>query len=470
MSSVPSEPEIESPLARKTREDIIMTVLFRTLLKERKIATKDMGIPLSLKTASPKDWNAPFQAAYLQKYAPNAEPAAWQLEHPKLDVDAIPYLGNLPECMRAISTASKTLLEAEGTLVALAVEKLVDNDFEAVWTALDAGAKQDLVLDGLVRAAYIAREYSRFNCPEMCLFNLVGERAGSDKNYGLINLLKAIVAHDPTGNGSVKSLYLFAHPAIDREYFYVDDPSFSDDWGALGYLRIIQRNFYIVQTLLGILKAHSVKLCRKYLRGHHWKDEGITLKKCGKCRLASYCSQDCQLRDWRDHKKLCGVNPTKFDLTLVTPSPQVLTTFTGCPTPDANFVRSPALWRQIRYLSKTDSYSRDYHFDTAPGRTRSIRIPDPLNRPMFLIARRRAMTSGDPCAVAKMHEILMCFQRTGFFNLTAEQIRTQLEREYRVVLPVVPTGPFGPIPALVEIVEEVRYARVSLEALSVRAV
>jgi MYND finger len=29
-------------------------------------------------------------------------------------------------------------------------------------------------------------------------------------------------------------------------------------------------------------------------------------KKCSICRLAIYCSQECQLLDWRDHKIICS--------------------------------------------------------------------------------------------------------------------------------------------------------------------
>lgn len=30
-------------------------------------------------------------------------------------------------------------------------------------------------------------------------------------------------------------------------------------------------------------------------------------KKCGKCMLVAYCSRECQSKDWREHKKVCGL-------------------------------------------------------------------------------------------------------------------------------------------------------------------
>ena len=30
-------------------------------------------------------------------------------------------------------------------------------------------------------------------------------------------------------------------------------------------------------------------------------------QRCSKCKLAWYCSRDCQLRQWKKHKKLCSM-------------------------------------------------------------------------------------------------------------------------------------------------------------------
>jgi len=33
--------------------------------------------------------------------------------------------------------------------------------------------------------------------------------------------------------------------------------------------------------------------------------EAEKMKKCSVCRLVRYCSQECQLEDWKEHKKSC---------------------------------------------------------------------------------------------------------------------------------------------------------------------
>ncbi|KAJ7138376.1 hypothetical protein C8R44DRAFT_848189 [Mycena epipterygia] len=412
-------------------KDLMKTMLYHTLLEKRLVPPKELGIPL--KQVFPGDWNWHFQRAYHQKYDDDADLEAWKREN--YDFGRIAYIADVPRCNQDIVGTSKVLLEKEGELVALAIEQLVDRDFEAAWGTLEVETKRDLVLDGLVRAAFKAREESRFDCPEMSLFGLIG-----DGEYNLINLLKVIVAHDPTGNLRVKSLYLFTHPAVEREYSYTTNPDTLESLRAFGYLRIIQRNLYIVQALIDILEAYAGKPAPKI---------SINQERESKQR-------QCQVRDWDEHKKLCGKRPMKFDPALVTPTPEAPPEFIGCPAPAPGFVRSPMLWRQIWYLSKEDSCTRDYHFDTTPGHTRSIRIPDPVLRLVFLVARRRAMASGGRGAVCKMHDVLSRLQRAGVLDLTPEQITSQLEREYRVALS--PAEPLGALPTAQEMCEELVYA------------
>ncbi|KAJ6467766.1 hypothetical protein C8R45DRAFT_1079150 [Mycena sanguinolenta] len=403
---------------------------------------KEMAIPA--KQDSPEDWNFHFENELLKKYGPDANLDAWTLDNP--DTEMGMYMQNVTAGNTRILMESKLLLAKEGALVDMASEQLTNRDFEATWAALDVAEKMRIALDGIVRAACIAREKSRLDCPEMSVLGLIG-----DGEYSLVNLLKAIIAHDPAPTFCICSIYLFPHPEVEQEYHHFTTESAADDCRAFGHLRILQRNAFLVQALTDILKAyagvpakmisiqedietesrmmHSCFACRRIALGPGM----VILKRCSGCKVARYCSKSCQTNDWRLHKKLCGSFSTKFDPTLVIATSAHLAPveFIGCPAPAPGFVRSPALWRQIS-------------------------LPHSL---MFLVTRRRAMASGDRGAVCKMHSILedvRLNQDIGLL-LTADQLRRQLEREYCVTL--IQPDDFGPPPTEQEMLEEVGYGK-----------
>jgi hypothetical protein len=50
----------------------------------------------------------------------------------------------------------------------------------------------------------------------------------------------------------------------------------------------------------------AVKNCRNCLKKETQMD-GVLLMKCKKCKVTYYCSKDCQVADWKRHKKMCKV-------------------------------------------------------------------------------------------------------------------------------------------------------------------
>ena len=48
------------------------------------------------------------------------------------------------------------------------------------------------------------------------------------------------------------------------------------------------------------------RLCRNCSKsGYDLKESGKRLLSCGKCKNTYYCSRECQVQDWKDHKKTC---------------------------------------------------------------------------------------------------------------------------------------------------------------------
>ncbi|KAJ6467781.1 hypothetical protein C8R45DRAFT_1218984 [Mycena sanguinolenta] len=227
------------------RRQVIKSMLYHKILQKCMIPPKELGVPL--KQIYPSDWNAYYQIANCDKYGPDGNLDAWKRDNP--DLEMMSYLGNFDICNKHISATSKMLLDAEEMLIGLAREQVTHNDFEAKWTAVDMEKKRRIVLDGLVRAAFKAREKSRFDCPEMSHISLVG-----DGEFSLVQLLKAIAAHDPAATSPLHSVYLFPHPVVEKEYAYINAPR---DFRAFGQLRILQRNYFIVQGLVGIVQAYA---------------------------------------------------------------------------------------------------------------------------------------------------------------------------------------------------------------------
>ncbi|KAJ7844065.1 hypothetical protein B0H13DRAFT_2364465 [Mycena leptocephala] len=410
-----------------------------------------------------------------------------------------------------IAQRTKELMRDEGLLVAIAVENLVYGNFESEWKELDLERKRELVLEGLYRGSCCSpRENSREICPELTIEGLVG-----DGEYNLINLLRRIIAHDPTGNRRVKELFLFVHPYIEHEYRHSDEAP--DLLKAFLYRSILYRNFCIVDTLTGVLEAYNnlptppmipmkfhnslhdedrtarkerarVEIkknnlqnivdnsqCREQ-KGHvvsgcstcRTETSADSLKRCARCQLVWYCSSGCQKKDWPDHKKFCGKQ--YYDPQLLTPSPEDPAEFIGCPVPANGYIRTPALWRQIWYLSKPDSQQAFYHFDTTPKHTRSIIIKHPPGAGVtFLVARRRAMASGSVPAIHMMFAIAKYGEVAGvtIYNVTVDQIRRQFEMEYRVEITpanIRAAEPFAP-PTPQELKEEREYLQQRLDSV-----
>ncbi|GFH52501.1 hypothetical protein CTEN210_08977 [Chaetoceros tenuissimus] len=55
-------------------------------------------------------------------------------------------------------------------------------------------------------------------------------------------------------------------------------------------------------------KKHLCLTC-----GKQEQDDGSKLMKCARCKSVSYCSRECQVKDWKEHKSYCKIATTKSE-------------------------------------------------------------------------------------------------------------------------------------------------------------
>ncbi|KAJ7764218.1 hypothetical protein B0H16DRAFT_1454760 [Mycena metata] len=343
-------------------------------------------------------WNAHFERKLSEKYdsfsfnlvslEENSDMKSWGCKG--LDIQEIHH---------EIALRTREIMGVEGKLINAALERISGGTFEADWTALELKRKQELVLEGLYRGACGApRDNSRIVCPEMTISGL----AGDETLHGTFDAYHAVAAR--------RVIPAKCTDRIRTEERRQESRTFKTGFKKSGYS--VDESQCNEEAAIAL---HACAVC----------------KRTDKSRTAfKLCGNECQKEDWSDHKKFCG--ETRFDPAMFTPTLQGPEVFIGCPAPIEGFVRTPALWRQIRYLSESDSQTQDYHAKSA--------------QLVFFVARRRAMASGSPAAVNMMYNIIKHMHSFGLVNLTLAQIQNQFETEYRVKFTkdgVVGAGPWA---------------------------
>ncbi|KAK4704162.1 hypothetical protein P7C70_g2046, partial [Phenoliferia sp. Uapishka_3] len=176
---------------------------------------------------------------------------------------------------------------------------------------------------------------------------------------------------------------------------------------------------------------------------------GKNLQKCSRCLSAIavyYCDRACQVGDWKSHKKACGQpvpSNTPRTFTDSTPVPKISFKSgdeVGFPAPAPGFRRSPALLAQIEALKETPDLDYVLFLPNPAPANAGCKIQHPLGSVYFNVNRNRAMTNGDPQAVAMMYTQLeaSAMQDAQGFVLGKAGLKKQLLKEYGVDVDKVP--------------------------------
>ncbi|KAL8280119.1 hypothetical protein RQP46_007449 [Phenoliferia psychrophenolica] len=175
-----------------------------------------------------------------------------------------------------------------------------------------------------------------------------------------------------------------------------------------------------------------------------WKAAGRLCAACNTVDRAlapgKKMQKDCQTRDWKRHKVLCGqpvasATPRTFvDSTPVPKRASKSDEAAGIPAPAPGFKHSPALIAQIEALKEMPDASYVLFLPNPAPANAGVAIPDAMGAIFFGIMRKRAMENGDPEAVGMMYKQLenSAMLSAEGFVLGKEGLKKQLFQEYGV--------------------------------------
>lgn len=69
----------------------------------------------------------------------------------------------------------------------------------------------------------------------------------------------------------------------------------------------------IVQNSGGKADRDIDRICRYCQKSDHSIDFQKSLMQCSRCKFAYYCSRECQVKDWKNHKKICVKSDDRLD-------------------------------------------------------------------------------------------------------------------------------------------------------------
>ncbi|KAH7090023.1 hypothetical protein BKA62DRAFT_726616 [Auriculariales sp. MPI-PUGE-AT-0066] len=351
-------------------------------------------------------------------------------------------------------------------------------DFGDAWCGSTNAHRDELVLEGLVRTcdASADLEDSRSTCPESTRHFL--QRDGGQGFLDLISTMRdpgakprfvphamfdSIMGSDPAKLTAAEKLVVL-QMTVSRNWFlammvwntilafYGQSQQFQPtklrDGKTDPELRKEHKTMYEEYTAE---KKAALWNCRGCGVLEDDMPEGRKLLACAACnkidRRVKYCSRECQKSDWKRHKRTCGKvlsaeeafaavtdGSSMGDSAQTSARPYQLSSGhlydSNFPRPIPPFVHRRQLKHQIMLLKKnTDS---DYMLTpSSSNKDYGVVVRHPSGRQVFLLARHRAMETGDHKSVSIMFQFL-AMQTQFTREVTLAAVREQLVAEYGV--------------------------------------